>query len=46
VIDVVRGYDWPPGFSGRALSTRFVADWHEREAALAKPATKATEAER
>jgi nitronate monooxygenase len=46
VIDVVRGYDWPPGFSGRALNTRFVAKWQGRDRVLAKPATKAAEAER
>ena len=46
VIDVVRDYDWPPGFAGRALRNRFVAEWHGREAALAEPATRATQGER
>ncbi len=46
VIDVVRGLDWPDGFSGRALRTRFVMDWHGREPALAEPSTVAAEAER
>lgn len=46
VLDVVRSYDWPPAFSGRALRTRFVTDWHGREPALAKPTIRATELER
>lgn len=46
VIDQVRGYDWPPDFSGRALKTRFVADWHGREDVLRDPATKSAQAER
>jgi len=46
VIDVVRSYDWPSGISGRALNTRFVAEWQGRENALAEPATRAAEAER
>jgi nitronate monooxygenase len=46
VIDVVRSYDWPPGFAGRALRTRFVAEWHGREDLLTDPATKAAEYER
>ncbi len=46
VIDLVRGFDWPDGFSGRALRTRFVMDWQGRERALAEPATLAAEAER
>ncbi len=46
VMDVVRGYDWPAGFSGRALNDGFVARWHGREAALAAPDANATERER
>lgn len=46
VIDVVRSYDWPPGIIGRALNTRFVADWQGREEALAEPQMQAAEAER
>lgn len=46
VIDVVRNYRWPAEFLGRALRTRFVADWHGREGSLAEPATTATESER
>ncbi len=46
VIDLVRGYDWPSGFSGRALKTHFVADWHGREGGLLDPPTKTAQAER
>lgn len=46
VLDVVRNYDWPSGISGRALNTRFVADWQGREEALAEPLIQAAEAER
>ena len=35
VFDVVRGYDWPEEFSGRALHNDFMARWHGREAELA-----------
>lgn len=34
VFDIVRGRDWPAGFTGRALRNRFSAAWHGREAAL------------
>lgn len=34
VFDIVRGYDWPPPFTGRALRNRFVHDWHGKENAL------------
>jgi nitronate monooxygenase len=46
VLDLVRSYEWPAGISGRALRTRFVADWHGRESVLAEPATTVAEAER
>jgi nitronate monooxygenase len=46
VIDVVRKYDWPPGFAGRALRTRFVTEWQGREDVLADPATQVAENER
>lgn len=46
VVDIVRGYAWPAPFTGRALKTRFVADWHGREQALAEPETNARERER
>ena len=35
VFDMVRGYDWPPQYRGRALTNRFSETWHGREAALA-----------
>lgn len=46
VIDAVRDIDWPAGFSGRALKTRLVTEWHGREASLADPLTMASESER
>ena len=45
-VDVVRGYDWPDGFSGRALNDGFVARWHGREEALAAQDVNADERER
>jgi nitronate monooxygenase len=35
VFDIVRGYAWPPGYSGRALRNRFMERWHGRESDLA-----------
>jgi nitronate monooxygenase len=35
VFDIVRGYDWPDGITGRAINNRFLRDWHGREDALA-----------
>jgi nitronate monooxygenase len=46
VLDVVRNYLWPPGFSGRALRTRFVTEWHGREEDLAAPETRESQAAR
>jgi nitronate monooxygenase len=43
VVDIVRNYVWPQGFSGRALATNFVKRWHGRDDALADPAINATE---
>jgi nitronate monooxygenase len=34
VFDPVRGYDWPEGFTVRALRNAHVARWHGREDAL------------
>jgi len=34
VFDIVRGYDWPPKFTGRALRNRFTGAWHGREREL------------
>jgi nitronate monooxygenase len=43
VFDVVRGYDWPEAYTGRALKNRFTGRWHGQEAALREtlPAEKA-----
>lgn len=35
VFDIVRGYDWPGGFTGRAIVNRFMQRWHGQEDALA-----------
>jgi nitronate monooxygenase len=34
VFDLVRGYDWPARFTGRALQNRLCERWHGREAEL------------
>lgn len=36
VFDIVRGYDWPDGITGRAINNRFVQTWHGHETALAQ----------
>ncbi|HET9717742.1 MAG TPA: nitronate monooxygenase [Pseudolabrys sp.] len=46
VLDIVRGFQWPPGITGRALRNRFVADWQDREAELSDAATAARELKR
>ena len=35
VFDIVRGYDWPAPYTGRAVRNDFIARWHGNEAALA-----------
>jgi nitronate monooxygenase len=37
VFDIVRGYAWPPAYTGRALRNRFLERWdgHERDLATA-----------
>ena len=42
VFDIVRGYAWPPPYTGRALRNRFIDRWDGREGDLAT----ALEAER
>src|SRR5665213_1923668 len=37
VLDVARKIEWPKPFTARVMKTRFVEDWHGREADLAKP---------
>lgn len=34
VFDIVRGYKWPDGHTGRALQNRFLKQWHGSESAL------------
>ena len=34
VFDVVRGYEWPTGHTGRAVRNDFVVRWHGRESEL------------
>jgi nitronate monooxygenase len=31
VFDIARGYDWPEGYTGRAIRNRFTERWHGRE---------------
>lgn len=35
IFDVVRGYAWPPGYTGRALRNRFLERWEGHDADLA-----------
>jgi nitronate monooxygenase len=36
VFDIVRGLDWPEGYTGRAIVNDFSRQWHGREAELAQ----------
>lgn len=36
VFDLVRGFDWPERYTGRALNNRFAQEWHGNEAALVR----------
>ena len=38
VFDIARSLDWPPEYTGRAISNRFSATWHGREEELSKNA--------
>jgi nitronate monooxygenase len=38
VVDVVRKLDWPKPFTARVMKTRFVNQWHGREAEFEEPA--------
>jgi nitronate monooxygenase len=42
IFDIIRGFDWPMEFTGRALRNRFFHQWHGRESEL----TAVSEAER
>jgi nitronate monooxygenase len=35
VFDIIRGYEWPAAYHGRALHNRFMERWHGRESELA-----------
>jgi nitronate monooxygenase len=45
-VDTVRGITWPDGFTGRAITTDFVKEWHGRDVELAEPSVQAREQER
>src|SRR5450756_884466 len=36
VFDLIRGYAWPPIYTGRAIRNGFMERWHGRESDLAK----------
>jgi len=36
VFDIVRGYPWPPIYTGRAIQNGFMERWHGRESNLSK----------
>lgn len=36
VFDIVRGYDWPDGYTGRVIGNGFTRTWHGQEAELAR----------
>lgn len=38
VFDIVRGFDWPASYTGRAIVNRFMQRWHGSEAELAASA--------
>ena len=37
IVDIVRKLDWPEPFTARVMKTRFVNEWHGREAELGEP---------
>ena len=37
VVDVARKIEWPIPFTARVMKTRFIEDWHGREAEVVKP---------
>lgn len=37
VVDIARRIEWPKPFTARVMKTRFINDWHGREADLTKP---------
>jgi nitronate monooxygenase len=44
VFDIVRGLDWPEGYSGRAIANDFSRKWHGRERELEENLGRETEA--
>jgi nitronate monooxygenase len=46
VLDILRGFAWPAGFTARVVNTRFVQEWHGREAGLSDAAVQRAETER
>ena len=46
VVDVARKIEWPKPFTARVMKTRFIEDWHGREAELVKPKTVEKEMQR
>ncbi len=44
VFDIIRGYAWPPPFTGRALRNRFTDRWHGREDELSRAVVTEREA--
>jgi nitronate monooxygenase len=39
VVDLARRYVWSKEYTARVIKSRFIMDWHGREAALVEPAT-------
>jgi len=46
VVDIARKLAWPRQFTARVMKTRFVEDWHGREAELVEPAVTEREMQR
>jgi nitronate monooxygenase len=46
VLDVVRGFAWPAGFTARVVNNGFVRDWHGREAELSDATVRQAENDR
>lgn len=44
VFDIVRGYDWPNGYTGRALHNSFMSRWSGHEESLAQATAQETPA--
>ncbi|TMJ40695.1 MAG: nitronate monooxygenase [Alphaproteobacteria bacterium] len=44
VFDIVRGLDWPEGYSGRAIANDFSRNWHGHESELERNLVREAEA--